>query len=188
MSTQTSEWYTRPKYIEAARSVMGSIDLDPASSAAANQIVKAARYYTQEDDGLKQHWRASTVWLNPPYGRNLHYKSTIRLFTNKLIDHFTAGDINQAILLVTTEINAVWFQPLWDYPICFPDHKVKFIIPDGPNRGVYSQMFGTAFVYLGPNEQRFINIFSEFGVVVPKTVRHWHKEQPAALQLWEVPA
>lgn len=29
---------------------------------------KCAKYYTPEDDGLKQPWEG-TVWCNPPYGR-----------------------------------------------------------------------------------------------------------------------
>ncbi len=64
-SSESNEWWTPEPYIEAARSVLGGIDLDPASCAQANETVQAARYCGVADDGLKQEWKGR-VWLNPP--------------------------------------------------------------------------------------------------------------------------
>lgn len=61
-----NEWYTPSLYIEAARQVMGGIDLDPASCAVADQTVKATNYFSQEEDGLAQTWHGR-VWCNPPF-------------------------------------------------------------------------------------------------------------------------
>jgi hypothetical protein len=44
--------YTPAAHIEAARAVLGTIDLDPASNAQAQQTVKAEQFFTPEDDGL----------------------------------------------------------------------------------------------------------------------------------------
>jgi len=60
-----NEWYTPKKHIEAARIVMGSIDLDPASSAKANETVQATVYYTKKNSGLDKPW-SGKLFMNPP--------------------------------------------------------------------------------------------------------------------------
>jgi hypothetical protein len=180
---KSNEWYTPSRYIEAAKEVMGGIDLDPASSEVANKTVKAARYYTIKDNGLLQDWRGR-IWLNPPYGRTTkmqgQHKSTIYLFTEKLIKSYESGEVEQAIILATTEVNARWFYPLWKYPICIPDHRVHFMVDEKLEK--YCQMFGTCFAYLGPNEAHFTEVFSRFGHVVKTVGRPAPK--PIALDLW----
>lgn len=170
LTAKSAEWYTPSKYIEAARQVMGTIDLDPASCFEANQIVKATRYYTREQNGLEQPRVAQALWLNPPYGRTMKMaatrKSTIGLFVEKLLQEYASGNVSQAIILATTEVNAKWFYPLLQFPVCFPDHRIKFIVPVKLERGIYSQMFGSCFAYLGPNKEKFIEVFSKFGVIV----------------------
>jgi hypothetical protein len=107
-SSESVEWYTPKIYIEAARDVMGSIDLDPASSEMANEIVKATRYITQDDipDGLSQNWEGN-VWLNPPYGKGSGS------FTTKLIEEYSSGRVKSAILLLNAYgFDTIWFQPL----------------------------------------------------------------------------
>ena len=47
-SCKSAEHYTPRPYAEAARYVLGSIDLDPASCAAANAIIGAEWYYIEE--------------------------------------------------------------------------------------------------------------------------------------------
>lgn len=91
-SSESVEWYTPAKYVDAARAALGGeIDLDPASSAKANETVRAARIFTSEDDGLGREW-GGRVWLNPPYAKDVTAE-----WVRKLGDEFDAGRIEAAI-------------------------------------------------------------------------------------------
>ena len=43
-------------------------DLDVCASP---ENAKCHRYHTKADDGLAQDWGTGTVWMNPPYGREI---------------------------------------------------------------------------------------------------------------------
>lgn len=181
----SNEWYTPTKYVEAAREVMGGIDLDPASSEIANKTVKATRYYTEHDNGLLQNWYGR-VFCNPPYSRTPEmrgkHQSYIAMFSKKLLSHYAAGDVTQAILLASAQVDAKWFQPLWQFSICMVGHKIHFNMPE--QKKSYSfHMFGTCFVYLGPNEARFTEVFSKFGRIVRAI--DTPAPRPVARELWE---
>jgi ParB family chromosome partitioning protein len=152
-----NEWYTPSYIIEAARNTMGSIDLDPASSAIANQIVMAKRYYNKEDNGLIQPWYGN-IWLNPPYSRSLisQFSSAV---TNK------RRDFNQAIVLVNNATETLWFDNLTKNccAMCFLDHRIKFTDANGRPGG--SSMQGQIIIYFGTDIQKFKDNFSSFGHV-----------------------
>ncbi len=38
---------------------------------ATKENAKCNRFFSKEDDGLKQDWNASVCWMNPPYGREI---------------------------------------------------------------------------------------------------------------------
>lgn len=181
LQKKSNEWYTPPKYIEAARIVMGGIEIDPASCKQANQVVKATQYYTKEQNGLLQPWKGR-VWLNPPYGRTeggvsmSHQKA----FAQKLLLEYQQGHIEQAIILSLGNPNSVWFQDFFHFVLCFVRGTIVFSRPDG-SEGHFG--FPLSFVYLGPNESAFIEVFSKFGPVV-KRVSPPKQEICTALDLW----
>jgi phage N-6-adenine-methyltransferase len=175
LSSESIEWYTPQKYIEAARLVMGTLDLDPASCESANRIVRAAKYHTRETNGLNKPWPGN-VWLNPPYGRD----DGQRRWAARLIEQFQADITKQAILLVNATTGASWFQPLWNYPICFTDHRIRFYTAQGESNQPTKD---NAFVYFGPHVEIFEQVFSQFGHVALPTLSRRRENS-----LWEVSA
>ena len=151
-NSKDDEWYTPSQYIEAARSVMGNIDLDPASNDFANKTVKAKTYFTEKDNGLKKEWFGN-VWLNPPYSAAL-----IREFADKVV----SSKFNQAIVLVNNATDTGWFKTLVDKAnaIVFTTGRIRFVKHDGA-KGAPLQ--GQAFIYFGNNAQTFLDVFEQFG-------------------------
>lgn len=66
-TSESAEYGTPPEPCDAARRVMGYIDIDPASSALFNQVVQADSYYTKEDNGFLKDWHGN-AFVNPPGG------------------------------------------------------------------------------------------------------------------------
>lgn len=158
--SENNEWFTPLRYLESARAVMGGIDLDPASSEAANLIVGADRIYTLETNGLVQEW-SGRIWLNPPYG------GLVAKFAVRLREQFEAGRIQAGILLVNSHpTETKWFQAmLRRYPVCFTDHRIDFTNDDPEDPGGGST-HGSAFVYLGDAVALFAAEFIGYGAVV----------------------
>lgn len=154
------EWYTPVEYIEAARAVLGAIDLDPASSSPANEVVKAQQFYTLADDGLAQAW-SGRVFMNPPYVNAL-----VSRFAEKLAESVRAGTVPAAVVLVNNCTDTQWFRTLTDIAaaICLPTGRVKFWKPS-PAPAMDAPLQGQAVIYIGPNTGRFRNAFRPFGEV-----------------------
>jgi len=148
-----NEWYTPPEIIASARCVMGSIDLDPASSDLANGFVEAEEYITEEEDGLEVSWEGS-VWLNPPYAQPL-----ISHFIDKLVN----SKIKQACVLTNNGTDTKWGQVLINHAsaVCFIAGRIKFIDKQGIPSGAPLQ--GQMICYLGPNAETFVKEFSKHG-------------------------
>ncbi len=149
------EWYTPSEYIEAARRVLGVIDLDPASSEVANSVVCATKFYDLESDGLSQEW-IGKVWMNPPFSSRL-----IGMFIDKLLSSHLVTD---AVVFVNNATETRWFQSLAkeSSAICFPSGRVRCW---GPAKSKSSPLQGQAILYLGDDYERFLREFSKFGTV-----------------------
>lgn len=90
------EYYTNRTVASAANQLLGKIELDPATSQAANKIIGANRIFTAPEEiqinewtttsakgitkclpvfkregqcGTKRSWKAKTLWMNHPFGK-----------------------------------------------------------------------------------------------------------------------
>jgi DNA N-6-adenine-methyltransferase (Dam) len=159
------ERFTPPQYIEAARLVLGEIDLDPASCAMAQKIVRAKKFYTIETDGLKQDW-CGNVWLNGPFHREL-----LPAFVNKLVAEIDAGRVTQAIQLTNNCTETDWFGIAMRAcsSMCFKEGRICFLQPQGNEIvPMGSPTQGQVFFYYGKNPERFDDVFESIGMCVPR--------------------
>ena len=159
VSQGNNDWYTPPEYIAAARTVMGGIDLDPASSDIAQRTVQAAAYFTAETNSLDKPWHGR-VWMNPPFSMPL-----IQQFVDKLLEEWRAGRIEQATIITNNATDTGWFHALLTESkiACLTKGRVKFYSP--VNDGLAPRQ-GQAFFYFGDQAERFTQSFAEFGAVV----------------------
>lgn len=158
-----NEWYSPQNVVDAARRVMGAIDLDPASCLHANKIVRATRYYDQSADGLSLPWHGR-VWLNPPYD------TFAPKFFVKFCDEYAARRVSMACLLLGVHhLTTKWFQQVdnFDAILCLPAGRLKFT--SSLARG-NEPMHGSAILGVGVNPDLFRHEFGELGLVYGNNV------------------
>lgn len=153
-----NEWYTPARYIDMARDVMGSIDVDPASNEFAQRTVKATTHYTVENSSLDKEWNG-TVWMNPPYSN-----PEIQQFTDKVITEYTAGRTTEAIVLTNNAADTGWHHALQAACTCMCTVKGRIRF-ESPTRQGNSPAMGQSFFYFGNDHERFKDFFSEIGNV-----------------------
>lgn len=69
MTSETDEWSTPQDLFDEFDRVYG-FELDVSATP---ENTKCGRFYTKDDDGLRQEWHSSSrvAWMNPPYGRTI---------------------------------------------------------------------------------------------------------------------
>lgn len=149
-SSESPEWYTPRHIIDRVVAVFGEIDLDPCSNSRETPNVPALNHYTAADDGLTQPWRGR-VYMNPPYG------DEIPQWVDRLVQAYEGEEINAAIALLPARVDTNWFQPLWDYALCFVKGRLRFSGAEN------SAPFPSVVVYLGPDVELFREQFGDIG-------------------------
>lgn len=66
-SNKSDDWATPTEFFDELNNEF-RFTLDPCAS---RDNHKCERYFTKEQDGLKQNWGGSRVFCNPPYGKEI---------------------------------------------------------------------------------------------------------------------
>ena len=175
-SHESPDWYTPYLYVEAARTVMGGIDLDPASDKTANELIHAVAYYSIEDDGLTQPW-AGRVFLNPPGGcTNAFWR---KLMSSVNVEQFIwiGYSLEQ---LQTLQVSMGHLATPLDFNLCFPKRRIAFmenaarrkarekklVLEGKPLTKKNGPTHANYIAYGGPHTGAFFTVFSHFGKVL----------------------
>lgn len=167
VNSQSVNWCTPPKYVDAVRKVLGgSISLDPCSNEWS--IVKAdVEYRLPEHDGLKESWEFPTIYVNPPYGSDKERGTTIKDWLYKCAyAHKHYGSNVLALVPVATNTRH-WKDFVWGQAtaVCFLyDTRLRFLV-EGKDEGKGAPM-ACAMIYWNENMETFLDVFEEFGAVV----------------------
>lgn len=109
LSSNTDEWATPQALFDALDSTF-HFTLDPCATP---ENAKCAKFYTKEQDGLKQDWGGEVIWCNPPYGRE------IGKWVKKCAEHRGV-----AVMLTPARTDTRWWHSYIDKN---PDAHVYFI-------------------------------------------------------------
>jgi hypothetical protein len=173
-SSESNEHYTPPEIVEAARKLLGGIDLDPFSCALANTVVKATEYF--HVGGFERPWRTTTgpggpsraarVFVNPPGGKlNKDLEqvkggpgmSTAALGWCKTVHEWEIGNVhsgvfvgfNLEVLRITQQYEAMGLRSCMTFPFCVPRDRLKFW-GEGVEVGTGSPQYPNVLVGIPP--------------------------------------
>lgn len=96
-SSDSAEWETPQAFFDVLNKKW-HFTLDPCATHANH---KCEKYFTKEDDGLRQSWAGHIVFCNPPYGRY------VGAWVQKAKDE---QDTATTVMLLPARTDTKWFQ------------------------------------------------------------------------------
>ena len=98
-SCKTDQWETPQDFFDQLHNEF-HFTLDPCADESNH---KCERYFTKDQDGLKQAWAGETVFCNPPYGKE------IQNWVRKCFTEVYTGDCPCAVMLIPARTDTRWF-------------------------------------------------------------------------------
>ena len=98
-SSKKHDWQTPQEFFDKLNEEF-RFTLDPCAN---DHNHKCEKYYTAEQDGLKQDWSDEVVFCNPPYGRELPK------WVKKCYDETENGNCKCTVMLIPARTDTRWF-------------------------------------------------------------------------------
>lgn len=167
VNSQSQRWGTPFKYVQAIKCFFGgSISLDPCSNK--YSIVGAeTEFMLPKNDGLKEEWNYSTIYMNPPYGADRETGTTIKNWLAKCATTHKKYSTEILALVPVATNTGHWKKCVFGEAraICFLyDTRLKFL-ENGQDFGKGAPM-ACAMIYWGNDYDKFYDIFIEYGAVI----------------------
>jgi hypothetical protein len=154
----SEQWFTPSDIVDRVRAYFnGPIPLDPAT--AAHNPTGAVRFFTTEDDGLRQSWSGGGVFVNPPYGEQTPD------WCRKIREESDAGLPIVALLPCGARFSTEYWQEevLSDRlrALCFVRGRVAFVNPEGQEQA--GNPYDSAIYGFNVDRERFRAAFGVLG-------------------------
>ncbi len=137
-SSKSNEWYTpNDFYLKLHKEF--NFTLDPCCT---KDSAKCDKFYTKDDDGLTKDWSKETVFMNPPYGREIKH------WIKKAYDESLKGAL--VVCLIPSRTDTIyWHDYCMKGTIRFLKGRIKFCNKD--NEQGAPAPFPSAVVIFGDN-------------------------------------
>lgn len=166
--TEKDNWQTPPRVIDPIERFVG-IDLDPCAGEDTQH--GAVNFRPPETCGIQSSWDVTgngdaTAFVNPPYSKTNDDTSMKRLFLQKGISEYLAGNVERVFFLLpdSTDVKS-WWQPYiatYCQSSWFPSGRVNYIDPDKGEQ-VNGVSFGSSLSVAGEIPLEFQQWMHEHG-------------------------
>lgn len=115
-SSEDQTWETPKDFYDKLNKEF-NFTLDPCCS---ELTAKCDNYYTVEDDGLSKSWQGHTVFMNPPYGREIKH------WVKKAHDEFILGNCTIVALIPSRTDTTYWHEYI--FPLYYQNNiEIRFL-------------------------------------------------------------
>lgn len=167
LQSNNEVWLTPEEIWRPAATLLGGIDLDPCAETDDPTLanIPAKLHFTKAINALSRDWLFPsgdqvTVFMNPPYNKCQDH----RKFVDKLLHEWSVGHVKQAVVLLASRTETIWYRALGQFPRCHVDHRLSFLTIDG--RIKHNAIFPSVVFGLGMTTHTFCRAYRRLGEIV----------------------